>query len=282
MGPEMTAIEARRTGWAGPEDRWTPRPYPRGELRRALLVGGVAGLEVTHPLDNVLWKIERLCGGDPDVQLGIRGLAGSLTPWEVLERVAEASGFDPDPSARWGPVAIDPDRVIDACEAAGDRLALACRRGERVLLATGHPTGLPLLYLEVGRQLAARGVELLRPLEGEVWEGGRRRTRREVRYVRGVAMLVKRGSAVHTHDPEPMERMLASADPLPDLVFADHGFAGAAIERGLDTIGIADVNDPALVVARALGRSEHVIVMDDNVDPDAYWPCFQAIAARLP
>src|SRR5918996_5127073 len=107
----MAAIEERRAGWAGPEDRWTPRPHARAELRRGLLAGGVAGLEVTHPLDNVLWKIERLCGGDPDVQLGITGLAGAFTPWKVLGHVAEASGFDPDPSARWGPVAIDPDRV---------------------------------------------------------------------------------------------------------------------------------------------------------------------------
>ena len=282
MAVRMTAMEARRPDREPPEDRWTPRPYPRAELSRALLAGGVAGLEVTHPLDNVLWKIERLGAGDPNVQFGISGLAGAFTSWEVLERVAEASGFDPDPSARWGPVAIDPDRVIDACEAAGDRLAVACQRGERVLLATGHPTGLPLLYLEVGRQLAARGVELVRPLEGEAWEGGRRRTRRQVRFIRGVAMLTMRGSVVHTHEAEPMERMLASADPLPDLVFADHGFAGAAIEGGVETIGIADVNDAALVVARALGRIEHVIVMDDNVDPDAYWPCFQAIAARLP
>jgi hypothetical protein len=278
----MTALEARRPDREPTEDRWTPRPYARAELREALLAGGVAGHEVTHPLDNVLWKIERIGSGDPDVQFGISGLAGAFTSWEVMELVAEASGFVPDPSARWGPVSIDPDRVIDACEAAGDRLALACRRGERVLLATGHPTGLPLLYLEVGRQLVARGVELVRPLEGEAWEGGRRRTRRQVRFIRSVAMLTMRGSVVHTHDPEPMFRMLASADPMPDLVFADHGFAGAAIEKGVETIGIADVNDPALVVARALGRSEHVIVMDDNVDPDAYWPCFQAISARLP
>jgi hypothetical protein len=25
-----------------------------------------------------------------------------------------------------------------------------------------------------------------------------------------------------------------------------------------------------------------VIVMDDNVQPDTYWPCFQSIASRLP
>jgi hypothetical protein len=42
------------------------------------------------------------------------------------------------------------------------------------------------------------------------------------------------------------------------------------------------VNDPALVVARAQGRTETVIVMDDNVSPEDYWPCFQAIASRLP
>jgi hypothetical protein len=77
-----------------------------------------------------------------------------------------------------------------------------------------------------------------------------------------------------------MERMLSEVTP--DLVFADHGFAGAAIERGIETISIADVNDLAPVVAKAQGRTELVIVMDDNVQPESYWPCFQAIAAKFP
>ena len=77
-----------------------------------------------------------------------------------------------------------------------------------------------------------------------------------------------------------MEMMLEECRP--DLVFADHGFAGAAIERGIDTISIADVNDPALLVARSQGRAKTVIVMDDNVQPEAYWPCFQAMAALIP
>jgi Phosphatase len=94
-----------------------------------------------------------------------------------------------------------------------------------------------------------------------------------------VAMLTDRASALHTHSPEAMERMLA--DMTPDLVFADHGFAGAAIEAGVDTVSIADVNDPALVVARAHGRSGPVAVMDDNVQPESYWPCFQVIASRF-
>jgi hypothetical protein len=82
-----------------------------------------------------------------------------------------------------------------------------------------------------------------------------------------------------------MQRMLEAADAsgeIPALVFADHGFAGAAIEAGIDTISIADVNDPAPVAAAALGKTRTVIVMDDNVEPGDYWPCFQAIAARFP
>jgi hypothetical protein len=64
-------------------------------------------------------------------------------------------------------------------------------------------------------------------------------------------------------------------------VLADHGFAGAAIDAGVETLSVADVNDPALIVAKAQGRTDVVVVMDDNVAPGDYWPCFQAAAARV-
>jgi hypothetical protein len=175
---------------------------------------------------------------------------------------------------------VDPDRVLDACEAVGDRLAQAVLRGERVILATGHPVGLAHLYIEVGRQLRARGVELLQPFEAVPWHEPGRDHPWEIRYLEGVAMLTDGNSMRHTHDAEPIRRMLA--EERPDLVFADHGFAGGAIEAGVETLSIADVNDPALVVAAALGRTEVVVVMDDNVRPEDYWPCFQAIVGRLP
>ena len=78
-----------------------------------------------------------------------------------------------------------------------------------------------------------------------------------------------------------MGRILA--EDRPDLVFADHGFAGAAIERGVETISIADVNDPALLVATSTraGPRRHRHGRQRG-SPDAYWPCFQAIAAHLP
>jgi hypothetical protein len=65
------------------------------------------------------------------------------------------------------------------------------------------------------------------------------------------------------------------AEGLPDLVVADHGFAGAALEAGVETLSFAEVNDPALLVAKAQGRTEVVVVLDDHVPPANYWPCFQ-------
>lgn len=262
------------------DDRWEPRPCTREELRRGLLEGLIAGPEVSHAMDNVRRNAELLCAGDPDKLFGLSGIAGALDPEEVLELVGRAAGFTPTPAWRSGPVPVDPDLVLDACEALGDRLAAAVRRRERVILATGHPVGLAHLYIEVGRQLRARGVELLEPFEGVPWQEPGRDHPWQVRYLEGVAMLTDGTSMRHTHSAEPIRRMIDAERP--DLVFADHGFAGGAIEAGVETVSIADVNDPALVVAAALGRTEAVVVMDDNVRPEDYWPCFQAIVGRLP
>ena len=257
-------------------EHWIPGEYERETLRRALLESGAAGVN-SHDRPNVVWKIKRLVQGDPDSLFGLSGVS-ELPYADVLRLVAEAAGIDPDPTVFHGRVVVDADRVLDAFESIGDRLALAARRGERVLLATGHPTGLPVLYQETGKLLSDRGAKVIRPLEEFTWEDTSGR-RRQIRYFAGVAVLTDRASALHTHSPEAMERMLAEMTP--DLVFADHGFAGAAIEAGVDTVSIADVNDPALVVAGAQGRGGPVAVMDDNVQPETYWPCFQVIASRF-
>jgi hypothetical protein len=274
----MDLIETHAAALPDVDDRWVPRPYHRDHLLDGLLEGRVAGV-VSHPLDNVRRHIQQLVEGDPDKQFGLNGLPGGLSEWEILGLVGEASGFRPDPDERFGPVEVDPEPVLEACESLGDRLSTACRRGERVILATGHPVGLMLLYSEVARELQRRGVTVLRPYEGETWLEPGRHHKWQVRYFHGVAMLTDKASAKHTHSGEPMRRMLNGARP--DLVFADHGFAGAAIEAGVETISIADVNDPALIVAKSLGRTDTVVVMDDNVQPDAYWPCYQAIVAHL-
>jgi hypothetical protein len=274
----MDVIEAHVRRLPRVDERWTPRSCSRDELEASLLIGGVAGT-AAHPLDNVRGNILMLIDGDPDKQFGLTGLPGTFTFDDILDQVAAGAGVPIDHDARYGGVEIAPAPIVDACEAVGERLAAACSRGERVILATGHPVGLALLYREVDRLLAARGAKILTPADGLRWRQLDLPHDWVIEHWDGVAMLTDDGEPRHTHRPDAMERMLAETTP--DLVVADHGFAGAAIEAGVETLSIADVNDPALIAAKAQGRTDTVIVMDDHVAPDDYWPCFQAIVSKF-
>ncbi|HSL12457.1 MAG TPA: phosphatase, partial [Actinomycetota bacterium] len=166
-----------------------------------------------------------------------------------------------------------------ACLSAGERLAELCRDRATVVLATGHPVGLAHLYHELGGVLGRAGARVLRLGVGQRWREHGLPHDWTIEHWDDLAVVSDSREPRHTHRPDAMERMLAEARP--DVVLADHGLAGAAIEAGVETISIADVNDPALLVARAQGRTSHVLVFDDHVEPDAYWPVLQALAAPI-
>jgi hypothetical protein len=68
----------------------------------------------------------------------------------------------------------------------------------------------------------------------------------------------------------------------PDLVVADHGFAGAAVAEGIPTVAIMDTNDPALaVVARRGAEGLTVIPMDDNRPQNSYAVALEVLQATL-
>jgi hypothetical protein len=160
-----------------------------------------------------------------------------------------------------------------------DRLGQAADRGERVLLATGHPSGLLAVQVVVARALAGAGAKVVTPHAGLSYEStaiGLRHRRRQVRYVGEVAMASGGGDLNHTHSPRPMQLLLdamsVAGESPPDLVVADHGWAGAAAQAGIDTVAFADSNDPALFLGEADGRVAVVVPLDDNVLPHLYSP----------
>lgn len=256
-------------------------PADRAALREYLLAEGISG-DTRTPRENAVRNAEKLAAGDPDKALGF--WFEGLDAEEVMAAVAALCGCSPRLEERSGPGVIDPERTLSELEAAARRLALAAEQGERVMLATGHPAGLLPLYQEAGRALVAAGGKVLELRPGERLGPdpyGRRRDR--VRYLDGVACLTDGASLFHTHESWPMERLL-EAPEVPDLVFADHGFAGAAVGRGIETLSIADVNDPALAVAKARRMTDVVVPLDDNLNPDRYVPLVrflgEAIRAR--
>jgi hypothetical protein len=279
MAHRMDVIEAHARRLPEVDDRWTVRPHTREELLEGLRAGKAAGI-AAHPLDNVRRNIGLLIEQDPDKLFGMSGLPGGLGVDEILDLVEAEAGEPIDRVARFGPVYIAAEPILDACEALGDRLAAAAAGGERMLVATGHPNGLDVLYRELARLTGERGAKLLHPADGATIQEPERPGPWRIRYLGDVGLVTDDAVPKHTHAGDAMRRMLE--DERPDLVLGDHGYAGAAIEAGVETVSVADVNDPALIVAKAQGRTRIVVVMDDNVNADDYWPCFQAVAARFP
>jgi hypothetical protein len=244
-------------------------PVPsREELVEHLVVSRIAG-DVATPRASNLGNITKMLARDPDYWFGL-DLDRDWSPAEVLSVMVERVGLDPDAERSTGADTIDPQRCVDALDAAGERIAAVARGRGGVLFGTGHPTGLLALYLPVVDALVEAGCRIETPA-AERWvdvPSGHRR----IRYVGGVATLGTGGDLLHTHAPEPMVAMLAAAAAPPDLVVADHGWAGAAGQAGVPTIGFADTNDPALFVGAAEGKLDVVVPLDDNVAPSTYAP----------
>lgn len=244
------------------------------ELRRHLVDSRIAG-EVDTSRESNLRNIDRMLAGAEGAWFGLTH-SRDWTAAEVLAVMVERVGISADPAYRSGVDTIDPDLTLAALGRWRDRLALAAQRRERVLVATGHPAGVFQLHLDVALALERAGCEVLRPDVHDwswPWDTGKEWTRQRPRHLRclgGVHVLAAGGDVHHTHAPEPGRVLLERCDP--DLVVADHGFAGAALTAGLEVLALADCNDPALFVAEAEGRPVVTVPLDDNVRPHLYAP----------
>jgi hypothetical protein len=254
-----------------------PPPPTRSELLdhvvRTRIAGDVATARASN-LDNVTKMLAR----DPHYWFGVE-LDRPWTHQEIVDVMVARVGIHPDLDRRHGADTIDPELCVAALDAAAARLAVAASARGRVLCATGHPTGLLALYLPLLIALADAGCEILTPA-AETWVTLGDRQRR-IRYVGGVATVGTGGDLLHTHAAEPMQAILATGLAAPDLVIADHGWAGAAGQAGWPVVGFADTNDPALFVAAEEGKAEVVVPLDDNVDPAAYAPLAAYLVGRL-
>lgn len=253
----------------------------RDELRDHLVHSRIAG-DVATSRENNLDHYSSLANGDPYYALGLT----FDQPWsyrDILALMAKSAGVVADPDHRYGQDTIDPDLTIDALDAMAERIAAVLARPEpRILFATGHPTGLLAVHLPLAAFCVARGARLLTPAEGWSYAGSGFGRPRRIRYLQDVAMLDDRGALVHTHDAIPMRHMLDElGGDLPDLVIADHGWAGAAGEAGVPTVAFADCNDPGLFLGEAEGKLDVVVPLDDNVLPRYYSPLTERLVTEV-
>ena len=249
------------------------------DTRVALENAGITGTHRSHERRGTIGKIERLLAGDPDATFGLSGVEHHSAQ-EVLSFMADLTGCPPDVSDLTCDDSIDPDLTIAGIVAAATRLRDAAGAGSTLLVATGHPTGMLEHHIRVADQYLTAGGKILRLREGESFPIGSRGRAREVRYTGGVGCVADWGQLLHTHKADAMEGLL-EAEPWPDIVLADHGFAGAAIERGIPTIAVMDINDHALAVAHARGHDVTIVPMDDNRLPYLYEPSWSLFGAII-
>lgn len=228
------------------------------------------------PRQSNLRNIRKMAAGEEYYQFGLK-----LGHWSYeagIAMMAELAGINPDPEHFYGDDTIDVDKTIDALDRMAACIAEAAQARSQVILATGHPTGLLPVYLALAHALKEKGCTILTPAEGWAYEIStpEGQKTRKIRYIEDVAVLSGQGALHHTHDAAPMEAMLANlaaeSKHWPNLVIADHGWAGAAGEAGVKTVGFADCNDPALFAGHVVGKIEVAVPLDDNVLPRHYTP----------
>ena len=249
----------------------------RDALVAHLVASRIAG-DVATPRASNLANIRKMLARHPEYWFGLE-LERSWTFDAVLDAVSRRVGIDPDPARLDGADRIDPELCVDALDAAGRRIGEVAAAGGTVLLATGHPTGLLAMLASVAIAAQEAGATVVTP-GAERWVEVLGESRR-VRYVGGVATVGTGGDLLHTHAAEPMQALLGWCERPIDLVVADHGWAGAAAQAGVPTVGFADANDPALFVGADEGKLDVVVPLDDNVAPAAYEPLTRFLQARV-
>jgi len=283
----LDRLLVRRAAWV----RQHRRVVSTGALRAHLLDARLAGT-VRTSREQSLRSYRLFAARDPRVTLGL----DPRRAWaerDLIALMAGRCGVSADPRYVAGPDVIDPERTLSALAAFAERLGEVAARRAPVLFGTGHPDRLLGFYAGLADALSAAGCPVLTPAQGRCVDIT---TRFGVRtynlgYVRRVAFVGETGPrgagsgvGAHTHSPLPVRVALEGAVEcgglLPELVVGDHGWVCGAGQLGIESIGLADTDDPAPFVGEAEGRLSVVVPLDDAVRSDYYRPLTRYVLNR--
>lgn len=246
------------------------------ELAAYLDSVGITGAVATPREDN-LRHMQLFLEGSEHLEFGVR----TTRTWEldeVFDLMHHRVGISPDREHFAGQDTIDSGKCVAALDRFGSVFGAAVAAGERILFATGHPAGLLPVHAALAAAARQDGATVVEVPEGQRFRQG------DIRQLFGVLAWHQHGGLVHTHSPEPMqlslELLAANGQPIPDLVVADHGWAGFAASAGIAAVGFADCNDPGLFVSEAEGQLKVAVPLDDNVCPGLYEPMIAYLLDR--
>ena len=245
-----------------------PSALPKNPTRGGRLKDAhVAGRSARFAREDVIDVMRALVRGDQKARLGLAPFV-SLTLDHTMAAAALVFGWDGDgPRAR-----IDPARTVDGFNAACMRVLEVARRGGRLAFATARPASLLGLHQALATAAAAVGGEVLDAEQSPPLDASGRR----LWWIDGVATVTDGESLLADYTVAAAEELLFML-PQPDLVVADHCFAGTAAGMGHEVVAFADLDAIALAVASWRGMAVRVVPLDERRAPQAYAPLLELL-----
>ncbi len=181
-----------------------------------------------------------------DATMGInpKFLLHALDSGDIEECAKEVFGVDTTQNK----VFINEELATIALAEMFERLFDASQNGARIIFASSRPASTLELFSELALMCYQLGAEILDSFSNSSSFVADGRKNRQLTWVSNVGVVSHEGSLLATNDAKVADELMFHL-PRPDLVVADHVFAGAALTNGYETIGLCGLESLAVAVA---------------------------------
>ncbi|HMS25551.1 MAG TPA: phosphatase [Acidimicrobiia bacterium] len=230
-------------------------------LIEELVSMGIAGRKTAISTQALRDTIGQLARRNPEFTMGINGkyFLHALDAGSIEQGVEEVFGVDTTQAT----VTIDPEMCAVALDEAFDQISDAAYKGARMIFASSRPASTLPLLIELARLSSGAGAQILdsydntRPFIADGRKG------RCFTWISSVGVMSDNGSLLSTNDAKAADDLFFHL-PRPDLVIADHIFAGASLTNGLPTIALTGLDSLAVAIATIPEKNCTAIPMSLN------------------
>ena len=207
---------------------------------------GIAGKKTSISTQVFREAVGQLARRNPESTMGINGkyLIHALDAGSIEDGAAEVFGVDTSKPI----VEIDPELTMIALDEAFEMISEAANQGAKMVFACSRPAATLPMFIELARLAENSGAKILQSFDNTssfIADGRKGRT---ISWVGSVGVISDGQSLLATNDAKAADDLLFHL-PRPDLVVADHIFAGASLTNGYPTIAFAGLESLAVAIA---------------------------------
>ncbi|MFN8015748.1 MAG: phosphatase [Acidimicrobiia bacterium] len=191
-------------------------------------------------------SIGQLARREPQSTMGISAkyLLHALDAGAIEECLEEVFGTDTSRPV----VNIDLELTMIALDEAFEKISSAAKKQAKIIFASSRPASMLPLMIELTRLSQECGAEILYSYDNTSSFVADGRKDRQLTWCGQVGVVTDKNSLLATDDAKVADDLIFHL-PRPDLVVADHIFAGAALTAGYPTVAFTSLDSVAVAVA---------------------------------